>query len=521
MSLFVLLAGAGRAAAGYQLAEDIRQTGRAGAAQIQELGRQLQDQAAFRGYGVQTGRGRSTISPTGSLNVGVGPESRMMQQGQNLFGNVGRVYADAAGAIRGAVNPYQQQAFGALSGAANPFMDQAAGGIGAAQGMLMDASGNPLMGDAASAIQSGLSNQNFAAANQLLQQGATNQAYGGAMGAQQGAMGGLAGQQAGALGASQQAMQQAMMDTAGREQQVFERAMALQEPGLQRAQAAQQAREFAMGRGGLRGSQFGGTAEDAAMARARAEATNQAAFQAMGQAQQEAMNRASMASQFGQLGTQAAGLRSNIGTAMGQLGAQQAQLAQEAGRGMGSLGTQQAQLAQSGGQALGSLGTQQAQLGQSAASTYGNLAQQLGAMGTQDFANQLARGQAMGTLGQQSAQLGQQAGGMLSDIAQSQGQLGLQGYSAAFTPLQQQLNALQVGQQAANMAQTGQLTGAGYGAQLGLGGIQSQINAEKAASELFGNLFGAGMTAIGSIGQSAEPGAGFFEMLGIPNPFAS
>ena len=504
MSLFDLLAGAGSAAAGYALSEDIRKTGAQGAQQMQQLGQQLQDQTAFRGYGVQTGLGRSTIDPTGSLNVGVGPQQSMLQAGQSMFGGAQGLYGQAATAAQQAANPYQQQAMAALSGAANPFMQQAAGGIGAAQGMLMDASGNPLFSDAASAIQGGLSNQNFAAANRLMQQGAMNQAYGGAMGAQQGAMGGLGGQQAAGLGASQQAMQQALADRAGREQQVFERAMALQEPGLQRAQAAQQAREFAMGRGGVRGSQFGGTAEDAAMARARAEAANQAAFQAMGQVEQEAANRAAMASQFGQLGTQAAGLQSNIGTAMGQLGAQQAQLAQEAGRGLGTLGTQQAQLAQSGGQALGALGTQQAQLGQSAASTYGNLANQLGAMGSQQFANQLAQGQAMGALGGQAAELGMQQAGMLSNIAQAQGQAGLQGYNAAFTPMQQQLNALQVGQQAANMAQTGQLTGAGYGAQLGLGGIQAQINAEKAASELFGNLFGAGMSAIGSIGSGGN-----------------
>ena len=373
MSLFDLLAGAGSAAAGYQMAEDIRQTGRQGAAQIQELGRQLQDQAAFRGYGVQTGLGRSTISPTGSLDVGVGPQQAMLQAGQSMFGGAG------AG---------------------------------------------------------------FDAAGQALQQAMVNPAYAQALAAMQAGQAGLAGQQAGALGASQQAMQQAMMDTAGREQQVFERAMALQEPGLQRAQAAQQAREFAMGRGGLRGSQFGGTAEDAAMARARAEATNQAAFQAMGQAQQEALNRANMAAQFGQLGTQA-------GQLQGQLGAN------------------------------------------------------------------------IGTLGQQQAVLGQQGAGMLGELAQRGGQLGLQGYTTAFTPLQQQLNALQVGQQAAEMAQTGQLTGAGYGAQLGLGGIQAQINAEKAASELFGNLFGAGMTAIGSIGQGAPAGSSLLEMLGLPGLLSS
>lgn len=277
MSLFDLLAGAGSAAAGYQMAEDIRRTGETGAAEMAALGRQLGQDTAFRGYGVQTGLGRSAVAPDGSMTLGVGPQMGLMQGGQQLFGG------------------------------------------------------------------------------------------------------------------AQAAIQDALGDTAAREQEIYNRAMAMQEPGLQRAQAAQQAREYAMGRGGVRGSQFGGTAEDAAMARARAEAMNQASFQAMGQAQQEAMNRAQM----------------------------------------------------------------------------GNIA----------------------------------------------GQLGLQGYQQSFTPMQQQLMALQEGRAGAGMAQTGQLTGAGYGAQLGLGGIQAQINAEKAASELFGNLFGAGMTAIGSIGQGAPEGSTLLQQI--------
>lgn len=261
--LFSLLGGAGSVAAGLDIAKDIRKVGETGAREMSELGGRLSDESAFRGYGVQTGLGASTIAPTGSLDVGVGPEMGMMQAGQGMYG-------DAQAALQGALGP-----------------------------------------------------------------------------------------------------------TAMREQEIFDRAMAMQNPALDRAQAAQQAREFAMGRGGVRGSQFGGTAEDAAMARARAEAANTAAFQAMGQAQQEAMNRAQM----------------------------------------------------------------------------GNIA----------------------------------------------GQLGLQGYTTSFTPLQQQLNALQVAQQAANMAQTGQLTGVGYEGQLGLGGIQARINAEKAASELYGQLVSAGMTGIGGI----------------------
>ena len=78
----------------------------------------------------------------------------------------------------------------------------------------------------------------------------------------------------------------------------------------------------------------------------------------------------------------------------------------------------------------------------------------------------------MGALGAQNAQLMQGAGGLMANIGGQQGQLGNMMYQSSFTPMQQQLNAMQVGQGNAAMAQTGQLTGTGYGAQLGLGGIQ-------------------------------------------------
>ena len=253
--LFDLLSGAGSLAGGFMVADDIRESGREGAAAMRELGDQLAEASRFRGYGVQTGMGQSTIAPDGSLNVGVGPDAGMLGQSRGLF---------AAGA-------------GTLA------------------------------------------------------------------------------------------------DPAAREQAIFERAMAMQNPALDRAQAAQQAREYAMGRSGIRGSQFGGTAEDAAMARARAEAANTAAFNAMQQAQTEGMNAAN---------------------------------------------------------------------------------------------------------------------------------LGMQGLQASFIPFQQQLAALQAGGAAADRAQTGMLTGAGYQGQLGLGALQSQINADKAAADLFGNLYGAGMSAIGGLAGS-------------------
>ena len=284
--LWDTIQGVGAVAGGLAYADLISDRGQQYADQMGQLAATLQDDARFQGYGVTTGMGQSTVSPEGSVDVGVGPDQAML---------------GGSRAMMGMSNPYQQYG--------------------------MQAAGN--------------------------------------------AMG---------------------MDTAEREARIYDRAMAMQQPALDAQRAQQQAREYAMGRGGVRGSQFGGTAEDAAMARAQAQASNQAAFQAMGQAQQEMMNQGALASQFGQLGTQT-------------------------------------------------------------------------------------------------------------------GQLGLQQYQAAYTPFQQQLAAMQVANQAANMAQTGQLTGTGYGAQLGLGGIQTSVNADKAASELYGNLIAA------TLANAQQDGGGWLSDL--------
>ena len=232
--------------------------------------------------------------------------------------------------------------------------------------------------------------------------------------ANQGALGGMdMMQQAGAnmganqgayMDASQQAMGNSMQNMAGREQDIYNRAMAMQQPQLDQQRAQQQAREYAQGRGGVRGSQFGGSGEDAAMARAQAQAQNNASFQAMQMGQQEMMNQASLANQYGQMGQ-------SMNGAIGQLG------------------------------------------------------------------------QGMGQMGQ----------GM---------------YNMGYMAPNYQLNALQAGAEGANMAQTGQLTGTGYGAQLGLGGIQTSVNADKAASEMYGNIVASMMNnANGEDGSSSWLGS--------------
>ena len=201
---------------------------------------------------------------------------------------------------------------------------------------------------------------------------------------------------------AQQAAGNSMMGTAEREKEIYDRAMAMQQPGLDAQRASGNAAEYAAGRGGVMGSQFGGSGEDAAMARAQAGAQNQAAFQAMGQAQQEMMNQGQLANMYGGLGQQ--------------------------------------------GQALG-----------------------------------------------------------------------MQAYQNSFMPFQQQLAAMGVGQNNAAMAQQGQLTGAGYGAQLGLGGINAQINAQHAAGQLYGNMFGslANFAAAGLNDPTGQSGfGGLFSGLG-------
>lgn len=270
--LWEAIQGAGAAAGGLAYAGLISDRGQQYADQMGALAGELKNDAAFKGYGVKTGLGQSTVNPDGSITAGVGPDAAMQQQAMSMMGMN---------------NPYQQYG--------------------------MQAAGN--------------------------------------------AMG---------------------MDTAAREQEIYNRAMAMQQPMLDAQRAAGNAGEYAAGRGGVMGSQFGGSGEDAAMARAQAQAQNQAAFQSMGQAQNEMMNQGALASQFGQLGTQT-------------------------------------------------------------------------------------------------------------------GQLGLQQYQNSFLPMEQQLAWMGAGNQSASMAQTGQLTGTGYGAQLGLGGIQTAVNADKAASEMYGNIIAAMM----------------------------
>ena len=162
----------------------------------------------------------------------------------------------------------------------------------------------------------------------------------GAYGQAQGALGGPAAGQQGidalsamALGQAPSMFQGAMGSMAGREADVYDRIRATQAPEEQRRQLALDEQLASQGRTGLRTAMFGGSPEQFAMEKARAEAMNQASLAAIGQAGTEQERQFGQAQMLSQLG---------LGAAQAGQGLQQGQLGLASG--MFGLGSQAQQL---------------------------------------------------------------------------------------------------------------------------------------------------------------------------------
>ena len=318
------------------------------------------------------------------------------------MGNQIQTYLDQMGADLNAGSQFQ--GYGVTSGTGTNAINSSFG-----QQPVLDANGNPVMdADGKAVTQYGL---NLGVGPNSTLMNTANTAMGGAGGLLATAAGMKGGQSNVDYAANAStAMQNALADPAQRQQEVYNQMMATQNPELNRMQTEQQAAEYARGRGGIRGSQYGGTSEDAAMARARAQASNQAMQGAMQQTNAERDSFANMAAQYAGAGNQAVNAYTGLGSMLGNLAGQQANIA------------------------------------------------------------------------------GQQA-------------------SLAYMPMQQQMALMQLGQDNASMAQTGQLTGLDYMAQLGLGGANANINAMHSGNQLTGNLYNALLSNMGGV-QDAEGGAG-------------
>jgi hypothetical protein len=275
-----------------------------------------------------------------------------------------------------------------------------------------------------------------------------------------GGLNGVQGQQDMAYNASQNFTNQAMQGTGERQAAIFDSLMAMQNPELDRQQAQQQAREYAMGRGGVMGSAYGGTAEDAAMAKARAQSMNQAAFQSREMANAEQAQQANMANQYGQLGQGYSQLGGELGSMLGSLGQSQAELGQNAANILGQIGAQQ------------------------------------------------------GQLGIQKDQTAQNASQILAQIGQAQGDLGNTRFQNQYMPYEMQMKLHQLAQNDAGMSQQGQLTGQDYLGQMLIGGTNANINAQKVSSELMGNLYDSMLDNLGGTSEDGKSTSGLGGLFG-------
>ena len=251
----------------------------------------------------------------------------------------------------------------------------------------------------------------------------------------------------------------ALQDTAGREADVFERIRATQRPEEERQRLALEERMAQQGRLGVRTAMFGGAPEQFALAQAQEEAQNSASLMAIQQAQAERQQAVSEAQTFGGLFGQQAGLSSQLQSQAQQRAAQLSQL---------GLSAQQIE-SQLQSEGLGRAATSAQQAGQLAQLAGGLQAQQAG-------------------LGAQFAGLGSQLS--LQDVAaqQAQQQLALGALTGSYIPQAQLMNVAQLGMTPIEMAQRGQLYGAGLFGEGSMTGLQSRLAAALGQANLFGDV---------------------------------
>ena len=502
-------------------ASDIRNMGHEQQQWLQDQGNALNQGSQFNGYGVTSGLGSSTIGADGSVNLGLGQDTGMSGYGNNMLTNGQNAMNLAAGLNhgQGSVN---WAGMGENAAAMANSMDVNSGQYGANSQALydrasgMNASTGPFGDNSAELYR------------QALNTNASTGPYGAnSLDAYQRGMGLEADNGAFGRGA-EQAMQSALADPTKRQEEIFGQLMGMQQPGLDAAQAQQQAREHAMGRGGVMGSQFGGTAEDAAMAKARAQASNEAALGAMQQADAERGMLGQMAAQFGQVGNQNYANKQSTADSYLNTAAQQGQLGNtnfaneqsvkdsllNASSQQGQLGNQNYANEQNTIDSLYNASSQQGQLGiqnyaneQNTIDSLYNASSQQGQLGNQQYQNMANYQNNLASQAAQYGQLGNNAinananyGNMLNSVGSSMGQLGLDANQQSYLPMEMQMKLLEQGRLNADMSQTGQLTGQDYLAQMLLGGSNANINAQKVSSELQGNLYDSILDNLGGAG---------------------
>lgn len=242
---------------------------------------------------------------------------------------------------------------------------------------------------------------------------------------------------------------------ATREADVYSRIRAMQAPEEQRQDLALRDQLFAQGRGGVSTAQYGGTPEQLAREKARAEAMNSASLQAMSQAGVE----------MGQDLSQAQGIT---------------------GLGSGLLGQQDALMnsAQARASELSGLGMSAAQV-QSQLESEG-LGRTTSAQNNVFAGMNQGQGMQANDLQRRAAEAG------LGNLFQTSGMMGDN----------QLLNQLQITNQLSEIGAANQRQGAQNSTELGLGGIEAMVGSQQAQADILKQLYATGGQVAGSAGNA-------------------
>ena len=524
-----------------------------------QVAQQGLEQTAFKPFTITSGIGGITTTPEGGFTTTLSPEQLALQQG---------LQSGAAGLLPQAVTrqgaPYEalsgqalQQAASQLGGvsAYDPSMAAQRAAVGGLFGSQLGQYGMPtgLEGLSQQALAGG--QQRIAGAgpsselnqlaqlfggnvSQLLQQQPSQQI--GQLGSQALSLGqqglggaapadiealraqyaGLAGQAAGGL----------LQPRGDREQEVYQRIRAAQSPEEERQRLSLENRLASQGRLGVSTEQYGSTPEQFALAKAQAEAQNQAALMAMQQAgteEQQALQRAlSLSGQTGQLAGTSSQLQSaaqSRASELSQLGLSAEQIESRLqSEGLGRAG-QAAGLSSQFRQASSGLESEALQRGLGLS--------QLGMSGTQAGAGLEAQ-RLQQLLGLQQADIG--SAGAQQQL--QQGQLGLAGgmfdisrgaaglpsqlqagdianlqalMQSGYAPEAQMLNQLQVGTNVASLADVARRQAAMEKAESAASGLEANLETQKLRAGLLGQALGSAGDIIGG----GVSGGGLFSSL--------
>jgi hypothetical protein len=427
-----------------------------GAAQV---GGTAAGMAQFKPFTVTGGTGSLTTTPEGGFGMQLSPQQQAIQN--NMFGAAGNLSAQIGQPANPMYGQMANQAYGQSQGflgqvgQIDPRMQAQRNALGGMFGQQAGQYGQPtgLEGITQQALMGGQQGLQSLSAPQDIE--ALRSQYAG-----------LAGQSAAGLGSTNQV---------GRQQDIYNQLRSMQTPEEERQRLALEERLQAQGRGGIQTAQYGGTPEQLAMAKAQAEAQNQAGLMAMQQAGSEQDRAYQQALGLSGQASQLAGMSSDL------QGAQQTRAAQLAGLGM--TGTEQTQ-------AMGA-----------------ERLRQLMNLQTQDIGAATAQ-QALqsGNLGLASGLFDYGTASAMQPGQMTQQQLQLQAamMGAGYAPENQMLNMLAGGTQVGQLADLGRREAAQQYSEANMSGLEGMLQSRQGSAELSQQYYNALASLAGSQNQQGQ-----------------